>query len=249
MKQILKLELVSKTYEDAPALQEVSFSLETGEFAALAGPSGSGKTSLLNLISGLDRPCSGKIEILGRELGKLSQDQLAWLRRGKMGFIFQSYNLFPVLTALENVEYPLALLRIPPDERRARAVSALHAVGLRKYAHRRPNELSGGQQQRVAVARAVVAAPKLVLADEPTANLDSKSAASLVELFRELNESRGITFLFSSHDSRILKSAARVLEIADGRLCSDEIVPKTISPLPTRKRVTHPKVGLVQRVL
>jgi len=250
MSRILQLQSVSKAYEDATALHDVSFTIQSGEFTALAGPSGSGKTSLLNLVSGLDRPSSGEIHVLGHDLSRLSADQMAWLRRSKMGFIFQAYNLFPVLTALENAEYPLALLQIPPAKRKQLALAALEAVGLKKFAHRRPSELSGGQQQRVAVARAIVATPMLVLADEPTANLDAKSAAGLVELFKELNQTRKITFLFSSHDSRILKSATRVLEVADGRLKGDSTHVSVLqTKLAIRPSTRRGRSGHLERVL
>lgn len=223
--KILHFEEVGKEYtKDATALKEITFSLEKGEFTALAGPSGSGKTTILNLAAGLDHPTSGNVYLLEKNLKKLSPKELTELRRNHVGFVFQAYNLFPVLSALENVEYTLALQKIPYRERRKAAKEALAEVGLEKYGHRRPNQLSGGQQQRVAIARAIATKPHLVFADEPTANLDAATTVSLLALFKELNERRGISFLFSSHDHRVLKETRRILEVADGRLHSDTLV-------------------------
>jgi putative ABC transport system ATP-binding protein len=198
------------------ALAGVSLSVEPGEFLAVAGPSGSGKTTLLNLIGCLDTPTSGHVEIDGESVSVLSSGRRADLRARKLGFIFQTFNLIPVLTAFENVEYPLLLTRRRGDGARVR--TALEQVGLGDRARHRPSELSGGQQQRVASARALVTEPALVLADEPTANLDSKTGHEIVDLMRRLNRERGTTFLFSTHDPRIMKAADRVLEISDGRL-------------------------------
>lgn len=223
--KVLQFENVSKEYsKDATALKSVSFSFEKGEFAALAGPSGSGKTTILNLAAGLDQPTSGRVILLDKDLKKLTPLGLSELRRQSVGFVFQAYNLFPVLTALENVEYTLALQRVPGAERRKAAKAALQEVGLEKYANRRPSQLSGGQQQRVAIARAIATKPHLVFADEPTANLDAATTESLLKLFRELNERRGISFLFSSHDPRVLKETKRILEVADGELKSDTLL-------------------------
>ncbi len=229
---LLTLKKVSKHYPgDAVGLMEVSFSLGQGEFAALAGPSGSGKTTILNLSAGLDHPSDGEIHFLGKNLKGLDGEALARLRRRSVGFIFQSYNLFPVLTALENVEYPLALLDMPQAKRRKLAAAALEEVGLGGFGKRFSNELSGGQQQRVAIARAIVTSPKIIFADEPTANLDSKTSEKLLELFRSLNESKGITFLFSSHDPKVLQVAKRVLEVKDGRIVADSLpAPVVIRP-------------------
>jgi len=214
---------VSKTYRlgqvAVPALQSVSFRVAAGEFVAVAGPSGSGKTTLLNLIGCLDRPTAGEIEIDGEPVSRLTSAQRADLRARKIGFIFQTFNLIPVLTAAENVEYPL-LLRPRAPEQRQRVQRTLEQVGLGDRAGHRPAELSGGQQQRVAIARALVGDPALVLADEPTANLDSQTGQAIIELMRRLNRESGTTFLFSTHDSRILTAADRVLEISDGRLHS-----------------------------
>jgi putative ABC transport system ATP-binding protein len=212
---------VSKTYRlgrvSVPALQDVSFRVESGEFMAVAGPSGSGKTTLLNLIGCLDRPTAGEIAIDGEPVGRLAPRQLADLRARKIGFIFQTFNLIPVLTAAENVEYPL-FLRPRAADHQERVRRALEQVGLGERARHRPPELSGGQQQRIAIARALVTAPALVLADEPTANLDSQTGQAIIELMRQINRDNGTTFLFSTHDARILKAADRVLEISDGQL-------------------------------
>jgi putative ABC transport system ATP-binding protein len=211
---------VTKTYrlgtQTVVALDGVSMSVEAGEFLAVAGPSGSGKTTLLNLIGCLDTPSSGDIEIDGEQVSSLSSGRRADLRARKLGFIFQTFNLIPVLTAWENVEYPLLLTKRTADS--ARVMTALEQVGLGDRVRHRPSELSGGQQQRVAIARALVTEPALVLADEPTANLDSKTGHEIVELMRRLNRERHTTFVFSTHDPRIMKAADRVLEISDGRL-------------------------------
>jgi putative ABC transport system ATP-binding protein len=210
---------VTKTYrlgtQDVTALGGVSMVVDAGEFLAVAGPSGSGKTTLLNLIGCLDTPTSGTIEIDGERVSDLTAGRRADLRARKLGFVFQTFNLIPVLTAWENVEYPLLLTRRGDD---ARVRTALEQVGLGDRAKHRPPELSGGQQQRVAIARALVTEPALVLADEPTANLDSKTGSDIVALMRRLNRERHTTFVFSTHDPRIMKAADRVLEISDGRL-------------------------------
>jgi putative ABC transport system ATP-binding protein len=212
---------VSKTYRfgklEVAALTRVSLTVTTGEFVAIAGPSGSGKTTLLNLIGCLDTPTAGEVEIDGEPVARLSSARRADLRSVKIGFIFQTFNLIPVLTADENVEYPLLLRKRPPDHRQ-RVERALHQVGLADRARHRPPELSGGQQQRVAIARALVTEPALVLADEPTANLDSRTGHDIIALMRRLNREQGTTFVFSTHDPRIMAAADRVLEIEDGRL-------------------------------
>jgi putative ABC transport system ATP-binding protein len=207
---------------EVPALRGVDLTIEEGDFLALVGPSGSGKTTLLNLIGALDRPTSGELDVLGRRLSTLSKAQRAELRLGSLGFVFQAYNLVPVLTAAENVEFVLELQGASASERRARALAVLAELGLKELAHRRPSELSGGQQQRVAVARAVASKPKLVLADEPTANLDSASAEQLMTLMRRLHDEGGTTFVFSTHDPRIVAHATRVVTLADGKIVSDE---------------------------
>ena len=212
---------VSKTYRlgkvTVTALDGVSLAVKAGEFLAVAGPSGSGKTTLLNLIGCLDTPTSGEVMIDGEAIGGLSAGRRADLRARKLGFVFQTFNLIPVLTAWENVEYPLLLQRRRGDVA-GRVRAALEHVGLADRARHRPPELSGGQQQRVAIARALVTEPALVLADEPTANLDSRTGHEIVELMRRLNRERGTTFVFSTHDPRIVNVADRVLEISDGRL-------------------------------
>ena len=212
---------VSKTYrlgtQTVAALSHVSVTIGAGEFMAIAGPSGSGKTTLLNLIGCLDAPTSGEIAIDGVDVAALSPGRRAELRAAKLGFVFQTFNLIPVLTAYENVEYPL-LIHPHGGDTAARVRRALDEVGLEDRARHRPSELSGGQQQRVAIARALVADPALVLADEPTANLDSATGRDIVGLMRRLNREHGTTFVFSTHDPRIMDAADRVVQIADGRI-------------------------------
>ncbi len=205
------------------ALRGVDLTVDRGEFAALAGPSGSGKSTLLNLIGTLDRPTKGEILYEGSVVSKLDVDGMSDFRLRTLGFVFQSYNLIPVLTARENVEYPLVLQGVGVRERERAAHEALKHVGLEGYADRRPDLLSGGQQQRVAVARAIVHRPALVLADEPTANLDSKTGASLLDLMESLNREHGVTFLFSSHDPAVLARARRVVHLLDGALHGEEV--------------------------
>jgi putative ABC transport system ATP-binding protein len=209
---------------DVPALRGVDLTIHEGEFLALVGPSGSGKTTFLNLVGALDRPTSGELMVLGARVGELSKRERAELRLRSLGFVFQAYNLVPVLTALENVEFVLEL-RGMGSERRARALGVLEELGLSELAHRRPAELSGGQQQRVAVARAVAARPKLVLADEPTANLDGENAEILMHLMRDLRDQHGMTFVFSTHDARVVAHAVRVVTLVDGRVARDEEKP------------------------
>ena len=205
------------------ALRGVDLTVDRGEFAALAGPSGSGKSTLLNLIGTLDRPTKGEVVYEGRVVSRLDADGMADFRLRTLGFVFQSYNLIPVLTARENVEYPLVLQGVGAEERERAAHEALKWVGLEGFAGRRPDLLSGGQQQRVAVARAIVHRPALVLADEPTANLDSKTGAALLDLMEGLNRDHGVTFLFSSHDPAVLARARRVVHLLDGSLQGEDV--------------------------
>jgi putative ABC transport system ATP-binding protein len=217
---IVECEDVKKSYwqgeVEVPALRGINLKVQDGSFIALAGPSGSGKTTLLNMIGGLDRADSGRIVVDGKSLSEMNQDGLAELRLEKVGFVFQAYNLVPVLSALENVEFVMLLQGIAGEERRNRAKKILDEVGLGNQYHRRPAELSGGQQQRVAVARAVASNPNIVLADEPTANLDSKTGKELLEMMREMNEQKNVTFVFSTHDEMVMDYARRLVIIRDG---------------------------------
>lgn len=213
----------------APALRGISLDVASGDFLAIVGPSGSGKTTLLNLVGALDVPTSGRITVLDKDLSKMSRRKRADLRLKFLGFVFQAYNLVPVLTALENVEFVLELQGVGA-KRTEQAMDVLEQLGLSEFADRRPNELSGGQQQRVAVARAVASRPKLVLADEPTANLDGENAETLLTMMRRLNEDQGITFVFSTHDPRVVAHARRVVTLVDGRISKDETKsPSTLS--------------------
>jgi putative ABC transport system ATP-binding protein len=203
------------------ALKGIDLAFERGEFAAVAGPSGSGKTTLFNLVGGLDEPTSGEVLLEGRPLAGLGRNELARLRLDRIGFVFQAYNLIPVLSAFENVEYPLILKKTPAPERKRRVSDLLGAVGLGDLVHRRPGQMSGGQQQRVAIARSLVCNPAVVLADEPTANLDSATGHALLELMAALNRERGLTFLFSTHDPMVMNAARRLVRLHDGRIESD----------------------------
>ena len=223
---LLRLENVSKTYvqgdETVHALRHVSLTAARGEFIAVAGPSGSGKTTLLNVCAGLDQPTEGTIWLGGHDLSRLTRQQLAQLRLQQVGFIFQAYNLVPVLSAEENAEFILLLQGVPAAVRKPRVRQLLKEVGLEGLASRRPGQLSGGQQQRVAVARAIAAEPRIVFADEPTANLDTGTALSLLVLMERLNREHGATFLFSTHDPRVMSRAHRIIHMVDGRIESDE---------------------------
>ncbi len=217
---------VTKTYNDprgqpVRALQGVTLAIGKGEFLAIAGSSGSGKTTFLNIAGGLDRPSSGRIHLDGVQLDALRSSELCRLRREKLGFVFQSYNLIPVLTARENVEFGLTLRGLSAADQKSCAEEILEQVGLSGMADRRPAQLSGGQQQRVAVARAVAGSPGLIIADEPTANLDSATAQELLTLFERLNAQSGVTFLFSSHDPQVLERARRIVHFRDGKVVSD----------------------------
>jgi putative ABC transport system ATP-binding protein len=209
---------------EVPALRGVDLVIREGEFLALVGPSGSGKTTFLNLVGALDTPTAGELEVVGERVAGLSKRERAELRLRSLGFVFQAYNLVPVLTALENVEFVLEL-RGMGSERRAHALEVLEELGLSDLADRRPAELSGGQQQRVAVARAVAARPKLVLADEPTANLDGENAEILIHMMRDFREQHGMTFVFSTHDPRVVSHAVRVVTLVDGRVARDQEKP------------------------
>jgi len=222
---IVELQGVTRTYRqgdvEVKALRGLDFKLFPGEFAALCGPSGSGKTTALNLIGALDKPTSGKVLVDGVDIGSLSGRERSHLRRDRIGFVFQAYNLIPVLTAFENAEAVLALQG--KDKAKHDDVMKLLAdVGLKGMEHRRPHEMSGGQQQRVAIARAIAAEPAVVLADEPTANVDSATAEALLELMGRLNKERGITFLFSTHDPRVMRHARRIITLVDGKIADDE---------------------------
>jgi putative ABC transport system ATP-binding protein len=223
---IVQCEHIYKTYHqgkiEVKALRDVSLEVEKGGFVALSGPSGSGKTTMLNIIGGLDLADSGQVVVDGNSFEQMSQSQLAEMRLNKVGFVFQSYNLVPVLSALENVEFVMLLQGVPPEERTKRARSILDEVGLEGMYNRRPRELSGGQQQRVAVARAIVADPAIVLADEPTANLDSKTGKGLLEMMREMNQGKGVTFIFSTHDEMVMDFARRLVIIRDGQVVDDQ---------------------------
>ncbi len=218
---------VHKIYDETKiavrAVDGVTLSFAEAEFAAIVGPSGSGKTTLLNLIGGLDIPTSGEILIDGTNLSNLKSSELIDFRLNNIGFVFQSYNLIPVLTAKENVEFIMSLQKWPRAERDKRTLELLAAIGLNDRIDSRPAQMSGGQQQRVAVARALASRPKFVLADEPTANLDSKSAATLLEIMEKLNHEEKITFIFSTHDARVVKMAHRVITLEDGKVVSDDV--------------------------
>lgn len=203
------------------ALSDASLRVEAGEFLAIAGPSGSGKTTLLNLIGCIDKPTSGRIHVDGVDTSTLNPNRMSELRREKIGFVFQTFNLIPVFTAAENVEYPLLVQGMNGNERRERVAEALDSVGLTARAHHRPDLLSGGERQRVAVARAIVHRPALVLADEPTANLDTHNATQLIDLMHGLNRSLGLTFIFSTHDARLLEHTDRIVRLCDGQIESD----------------------------
>jgi putative ABC transport system ATP-binding protein len=229
----VKLKDVRKTYRtgpiEVPALRGVTLSIGAGEFAATAGPSGSGKTTLLNIIGGLDRADTGEIWVAGQNLQLLSSGELAHLRLQRIGFVFQTYNLLPVLTALENAEFTLLLQGMPTRKRREKVEKLFSEIGLAGLEDRRPAELSGGQQQRVAVARAMVTEPTLILADEPTANLDSASAIALLDVMEQLNRTTGTTFLFSTHDPQVMERAHRLIRLRDGEVVSDDTRPSQVA--------------------
>ncbi|MEM6989912.1 MAG: ABC transporter ATP-binding protein [Myxococcota bacterium] len=223
---IVELSDVKKNYMqgqlEVPALRGLDLSVEAGEFLALTGPSGSGKTTALNLIGALDTPTSGIVRVDGHELGKMSRAERSHLRRDRIGFVFQAYNLIPVLTAFENAEMVMRLQGTDAEARTKRVMTLLKDVGLEGMEDRRPDQLSGGQQQRVAIARAIAANPAVTLADEPTANVDSATAEKLLVIMEKLNEEHGVTFIFSTHDPRVVERAKRVVRLVDGRVESDE---------------------------
>ena len=231
MEQVQKTDVivtagVTKVYEadgvPVNALNGIDLTIRSGEFTALVGPSGSGKTTFLNIISGLDSPTAGSVWLAGKVLSEMSGNELSDFRRDNIGFVFQAYNLIPVLTVEENVEYIMLLAGVPKAERHDRVVGMLGAVGLEGVAERTPTQLSGGQQQRVAIARAMVSEPQIILADEPTANLDSKTGADLLEMMRRLNAETGMTFIFSTHDPMVMEGATRLITLRDGRIDTDE---------------------------
>jgi len=219
---------VSKIYAlgkvEVPALLDIDLDIAAGEFTVIAGPSGSGKTTMLNLIGCVDVATAGRVVVDGHDTGELAERQLTRLRLERLGFIFQSFNLVSVLDAFQNVEFPLLLQGgISKSERRERVMDLLRKVGIHEHAHHRPNELSGGQRQRVAIARALVTRPRIVLADEPTANLDSKTGYHIIDLMKQLNDDEGTTFIFSTHDPKVMSRAGRLVELIDGRVADDRV--------------------------
>jgi len=220
--EIMRIENLEKTYEDdgvpVHALKGINLSIEKGDYIVIAGPSGSGKTTLLNLLGTLDKPTKGKIYFEGEDITGRSKKELSDFRLHKFGFIFQAYNLMPVLSAIENVEFSMMLLGIPEKERRNRALELLDELGIKELADKRPNDMSGGQQQRVAAARAIINNPEVVLADEPTANLDTVTGGNLLDLMKKMNEEKNITFIFSSHDKQVMDRAERLLILRDGMI-------------------------------
>ena len=225
-KIVIETKAVTKIYHESKipvqALKDVDLEIAEGEFTAIVGPSGSGKTTLLNIIGGLDNPTSGNIRVGGTDISQLKDSELRDFRLHNIGFVFQQYNLIPVLTAKENVEFIMLLQKRPAKEMKERAMQLLDEVGLKDKANVRPSELSGGQQQRVAVIRALASRPKFILADEPTANLDSASAGNLLDMMAQMNREEGMTFIFSTHDQRVIDKARRVVTLEDGMISSDE---------------------------
>ena len=231
---LVEIQHVTKTYHDhvdVHALKDVTLNLQKRSFAAITGPSGSGKTTLLNVLGGLDQPDAGKIRIAGVDLTATPADQLADFRLHHIGFVFQAFNLLPVLSVVENLEFIPALQKIPREKRRKRARELLKTVGLEKVGGKRPNDLSGGQQQRVAVLRAIMTEPELVLADEPTANLDSSNASILLDMMEQLNREKGVTFVFSTHDPQVMERAQRVIRLRDGAVVADETQAQAAIPV------------------
>lgn len=226
MNPIVELINVSKVFrsgeEEVHALRNISLTVERGEFTAIAGPSGSGKTTLLNVISGIEKPDEGKVIFDGQPLDRMDENALSDLRLHRIGFVFQAYNLIPTLTGRENAEFVLFLRGVPEKERRERVEEIFRELGIENLLDRFPHQMSGGQQQRVAIARAIVGEPDIILADEPTANLDTKNSTAIIELMKRLNEEKGITFLFSTHDPLIMENARRIVHLRDGRIVGEE---------------------------
>jgi putative ABC transport system ATP-binding protein len=223
--EVIKAEDLVKTYSDngieVHAVQHINLSVQEGEFTAIVGPSGCGKTTLLNILGGIDQPTSGKVFIDGEEITKLSDRKLIDFRLNNIGYVFQAYNLIPVLTAYENTEFIMLLQKWPKEKREERAIELLEKVGLKDKMKNRPGKLSGGQQQRVAVARALASKPKFVLADEPTANLDSAATTQLLDIMYQLNQEENITFVFATHDQRVMDRAKRIIKLDDGKIIED----------------------------
>lgn len=228
--EVIRLNNVHKTYSDngvpVHALRGVTLRIEQGEFVVIAGPSGSGKTTLLNVMGALDTPTDGPVFLESEDISKKSRSEVSAIRLEKLGFVFQAYNLIPVLTAIENVEFSMMLLGFDRDTRRKRALEVMSELDIDQLADKRPNEMSGGQQQRVAVARAIVTNPSIVLADEPTANLDSETGANLLDLMERMNRQHNLTFIFSSHDAGVIARAKRLILLRDGVVYKDELVHK-----------------------
>ena len=220
--EIIRTENLEKTYQDdgvpVHALKGINLTINKGDYLVIAGPSGSGKTTLLNLLGTLDKPTKGKIYFEGKDITGRSKKELSDFRLHKFGFIFQAYNLIPVLSATENIEFSMMLLGVPEKVRRERALKLLDELGIKELADKRPNDMSGGQQQRVAAARAIINNPEVVLADEPTANLDSETGGNLLDLMKKMNEEKNITFIFSSHDKQVMDRAGRLLILRDGMI-------------------------------
>ena len=230
---LFEVKNLKKTYRigdvKTDALRGVNLTVDKGEFTAIAGPSGSGKSTLLHLMGGLDQPTTGEVYLNEQRIDQLSKQESAALRLEKLGFVFQAYNLIPVLTALENAAFVLELRGVGKKKREARALESLASLGVREFADRKPNQLSGGQQQRVAVARAFAAEPEIILADEPTANLDSKSGGQLIELMKKLNREQGVTFVFSTHDPRLLEHVTRIVNMEDGHIVKADTPEKVLA--------------------
>jgi putative ABC transport system ATP-binding protein len=217
--QITKIYKLGKT--EVTALDGIDLTVREKSFISIIGPSGSGKTTLLNIVGCIDKPTQGKVSFMGKDIAGLSDNKLSGMRNREIGFIFQTFNLIPVFNAFENVEYPLIIAKTPKKERKERVRKMLEEVGIAEYAHHKPNELSGGQRQRVSIARALVVNPKLVLADEPTANLDSKTGEVIIELMKKMNKEFATTFIFSTHDEKIMKHAKEIIHLRDGKIEND----------------------------